>query len=194
MIPAHEARSVLSKAWLDVTGRVPSWKALRIALAQSRLEGSWGAWLGANNWGAIQTRHKPPCPPGTVQATDSYPTANGQVKYEVCFKAYPTLADGARDFVFHVKKQRPKSGAAIETGNLRAYAEALYKEHYYGGFGATDEERISGYVKALQVHADIIDRELGLKQPAKSAKSRGPAVAALSLAVAGIGLFSKVAA
>lgn len=200
-VPAAEARRILSQAWETRTGRVPSWRALRLALAQSHFEGVWGAWNGWNNWGAVQSRFKPPCPEGTAQSTDSYPTANGQVKYEVCFIVYPTLAAGAEDFVHHLKELRPLSGAAIETGDVHAYAVALYREHYYGGFGATDEERIASYEKALRIHLGILDRALGLAdpgtvKPAKPAavkRKRSPVAAVLGAVALGIGLVAKAA-
>ena len=195
-MPAAQARDVLSQAWQDVTGKRPTWRALRLALSQSRFEGSWGAWHGWNNWGAVQTRFKPPCPAGTAQATDSYPTSNGQVKYEVCFRVYPTPLLGAVDFVKHIKKYRPLASAAIESGDVHKYAVALYKDRYYGGFGDTEAERIEGYEKALTIHANIIDRELGLQGPAKPArtdsKRRSPALL-LTAATLGLGLLAKAA-
>ena len=176
MIAASEARAILARQFEALFGSAPPWPALRLLLAQSRGEGQWGELGGVdaegnrwgNNWGAVQSKHAPPCPYGTFEHGDSRPTATGQVPFRWCFQGYLTHDDGARDFLKHALVYRPAARAAVLTGDSRAYAKALYGDGsapYYGGFGATVPERIQSYVDFLDRNAALVDRELGTQAP-----------------------------
>lgn len=172
MIPASEARAILARQYEALFGSPPTWPALRLLLAQSRGEGGWGDFGGYDaegrywgfNWGAVQSKHAPPCPHGTFERQDSRPTANGQVPFQWCFQGYLTNDDGARDFLKHALVYRKAAHVAAKTGDVRAYASALYGDGsapYYGGFGATREARIQSYVDFLSSQLAIVDRALG---------------------------------
>jgi hypothetical protein len=182
MRPALQARELIEVGYEQLFHRAPPWRAARLLLAQSRGEGRWGELGGtdaagdyyAENWGAVQAQMGPPCPPGTFEHGDSRPTANGQVPFTWCFIGYPpdspeSAQRGVRDFLRHALVLRPKAAAALLTGDSRAYARALYgngKAPYFGGFGATVEERIGSYVRFLDSNAAEVDAALGLPPPA----------------------------
>jgi len=177
MRPASEARAIIEEQYQALLGSSPPWRATRLLLAQSRGEGRWGAFGGTDaagdyydeNWGAVQAKMGPPCPPWTFEHGDSKPTADGQVPFRWCFLGYPSASDGARDFLKHALVYRPSAAVAVLTGNPQAYATALYgngKAPYFGGFGATVPERIQSYVTFLESNAREVDRELGLPPPA----------------------------
>lgn len=182
MRSATEARELIEVGYEQLLGRAPPWRATRLLLAQSRGEGRWGELGGtdaagdyyAENWGAVQAKMGPPCPPGTFQHGDSRPTANGQVPFSWCFIGYPpdspeSAQRGVRDFLRHALILRPKAAVAVLTGDSRAYARALYgngKAPYFGGFGATVDERIDSYVRFLDSNAVEVDAALGLPPPA----------------------------
>lgn len=204
MRPAEEAREILTVAYRALFQESPSWPALRLLLAQSRQEGMWGAFGGVDalgdpygeNWGAVQAKMGPPCPPGTFEAGDSRPTAEGQKPFRWCFLGYPPTDEmgplrGARDFLRHALVYRPSAHAAARTGDPERYARALYgdgKRPYFGGFGRTKEERIQSYVTMLRAQLKEVDRAFGLSPPpldaaaAPSAARRSPALPLLLLA------------
>ena len=181
MVGASEARTILARQYRALFGSPPPWPALRLLLAQSRGEGNEGGGWGSlggydaegnyweNNWGAVQSKHAPPCPFGTFEHGDSKPTANGQKPFRWCFQGYLAPDDGALDFLKHALVYRKAAGKAVLTGDPRAYAAALYGDGsapYFGGFGATVPERIQSYVTMLEKYAALVDQELGLSAPA----------------------------
>lgn len=181
MRPASEARRILSARYQALLGSEPPWPALLLLLSQSRGEGRWGELGGVDalgepyeeNWGAVQSKTGPPCPPGTFQHGDSKPTASGQKPFQWCFIGYsPSDPEGpnkgADDFLRHALIYRPHAQKPLLTGNPDAYARALYgtgKTPYFGGFGATTEERIQSYVRMLKGQALEVTRELGMPPP-----------------------------
>jgi hypothetical protein len=68
---------------------------------------------------------------------------------------------GAADLVRNVTKARPKTLAALATGDADQIAAAMYAEHYYEGHGKTPAERIAGYAKALARRATEIAPSIG---------------------------------
>ena len=153
------ARDIVRAQYAAEVGKEGSPQAIRAIQCVGKHEGSYGratvpaAWIGSNNWGAIACC-KPgadgTCPPGSFLTKDSYPTSSGtNVPYAVCMKSYPTPEAGARDLVRHLTKVRPMTGKALETGDADAIADAMYREHYFGGFGATAEQRKERYAKKL---------------------------------------------
>jgi len=93
-----------------------------------------------------------------------------QISFPVDFRYYKAGQIGGKqrskddaaayDFVTSIVKQWP-ARAELESGDVLAYAEKQYKNHYYGGFGATPAERIAGYAKAIADHLPAIAHALG---------------------------------
>lgn len=134
-----------------------------------------GAMRGSGNLGARQCDQSEQSEGGAKEAfytcelaEDSKPNDDGtSTKFAVRFRYYrdhdnrPAGDWAAYDFVRSIARQRPQSFAALKSGSVENYAAALYKEHYYGGFGATPEERIAGYVKAIRAHLPAVAAALG---------------------------------
>lgn len=128
---------------------------MQFAQAVARLETNYGTALGGNNWGAIQSG-RPPCGPGEFESGDTSPNADGtDTPYRVCFRAYASPEDGARDFVRQLYKRRPAVLAATRR-SVAAAAAAMYDTHYYESHGATREARIRYYVGALEQNLKAI--------------------------------------
>lgn len=156
------ARQALLDGWQKVhPGTTPSLPEVQAIQGWSRVESGYGGWgnhprcgnngVGSNNWGSVQVAKLPKdgvCPVPNAFLCSDY-DAKSDKTYAVCFYTYPTPADGAAAVIKHMTSLRPKTWAAIKTGNAEAIATAMYDEHYYGGFGPTREARIEGGVKAL---------------------------------------------
>lgn len=166
------ARGVMLNAWRNRYGNEPSLAQIQSAQAIALLETSYGrGWPtaegnGANNWGAIQCSKLPTdgvCPCDGWLHKDSYPTSSGQsVEYQVCFRRYASPEAGADAVLGQMSpKARPKTWAAMQTGDAVALSSALYDERYYQGFGATREKRIEGHVKAVERSVKAIAQAMG---------------------------------
>lgn len=168
------ARQAVIDGWAKAhPGYAPSLAELQAVQAVSRLESGYGSWgnhpkcgnngVGSNNWGSTQYPKLPKdggCPDGTFLCEDY--DAKHDHHYKVCFYKYATPADGAASVVRNMTAPvRKKTGEAIKTGDAEAISTAMYYEHYYGGFGKTDAERIEGHVKALTGAAQKIATALG---------------------------------
>src|SRR5262249_15080252 len=127
--------------------------------------GRLGAFPGSHNWGSVQipgTWGATECPEGGLLWKDSHPKPDGtDVVQSVCFRAYSDDVAGAVDLVRNVTKARPKTLAALATGDADQIAGAMYAEHYYEGHGKTPAERVAGYAKALARRAAEIAPSLG---------------------------------
>lgn len=131
--------------------------------AATETEPEWYAW----NFGAMQCGARPDagaCPEGCFPAGDTSPVAGA---YLACFQVHPTPEAGAAAFVRLVAVSRPGIAAALETGNARAIAEAMYQARYYEGHGATVEDRIAGYATALERNARINAAQARVEQLVK---------------------------
>lgn len=165
---AKEGVQAIAEGWRRVVGREPTPTELQAASAISRHETGFSTYKpfgGHNNFGAVQCC-KPnadgECPPGSFLHKDSYPTDKGtSVSYAICFKSYPDAVTGASDFVRNITTRRPRTMAALATGDAWQIAAAMYDERYYQGFGATREKRIEGYQKAIIANGEKNARELG---------------------------------
>lgn len=182
MRPAAQARDILAAAFAaKVPGRTLTWPGMRILMAQSRQEGQWGAFGGhdaagdyyGENWGAVQAKMGPPCPPGTFEAGDSKPSSTGQKPFRWCFLGYPTAQAGAEDFVRHAVVLRSSALDPLLKGDVWNYARILRELNYYHGFSKTEGEgadkeamrrweQISGYVTMIDNQGAAIDAELGV--------------------------------
>lgn len=181
MAIAHDGVPTIAEAWRRVVGRDPSPTELQAASAISRHETGFSTYKpfgGHNNYGAVQCC-KPnangECPAGSFLHKDSYPTDKGtSVSYAICFKSYPDPVTGAADFVRNITTRRPRTMAALATGDAWQIAAAMYDERYYQGFGATREKRIEGYQKAIIANGEKNARELGEQSLLSPGTGEGP--------------------
>lgn len=172
------ARAALSEAWDQVPGLPPKTDAAlqmvqAVALGPEGSDGGgcWGRCPGVcHNWGGVQlpgspVTHdgsEPDCPDGSSPCVDTTPQSDGSSKsYGVCFKTYASQADGAVDYIRTLVLRSNDTQAAVGTGDAHAMAVAMYESHYYQGFGATKEERVATYAKAIDAAATRIATSLG---------------------------------
>jgi hypothetical protein len=144
-----------------------------------RLETSFGdGWkgvgAGSNNMGAIIAGKR--WTGDTFEHKDSYPDAQGVNHWYVTkFRKYPNPAEGWEDLARIVYESRPSALAAGAANDSLAFSQALYRTHYYAGFGKTDEERIANHHRILQRCVTSISKELAL--PAAAAAPVTPTLA-----------------
>jgi hypothetical protein len=179
---AAETRAILTAAWDQVPGlpgKTPA--ALQAVQAISSFEGGagvgcWTSRGGAtpcpgvcHNWGAEQLPGSPVthdgstpnCPAGSAPCVDSHPNADGSNTYfGVCFKTFDTREAGAVSYLRTLLVQFGTAGA-IGSGDADAIASSMYRNHYFGGYGATAEERIAGYASAIERSAASVASSLG---------------------------------
>lgn len=152
-----DARAVLLRVWGRMFGESPKLAALQIAQAIARFEGGYGT-LGGNNWGAVQGPHGPPCGPGLFEHAETKPDGT-PIRW--CFVAYPDDDAGCADFLRHLLQKRPRSGAAVRSGDIDAVAHWMFEEHYYTGFKGTPAERKAMYAKAIETNARALAQNIG---------------------------------
>lgn len=167
------ARDILTQAWAQryPDGPAPTLQALQSAQSVALLESGYGKFepygsTGARNWGSVQCGKLPTdgvCPCQGILWKDTRPNSDGtSTPYEVCFRAYDSDVDGAADLLRHLGPDlRPKTFAALQTGDAEQISAAMYDERYYQGFGATREARIEGHIKAITKRAEEIAKALG---------------------------------
>jgi hypothetical protein len=147
------ARETASEAFRSVVGIEPTSNELRVLEAVSLHETTFGhGWkgegVGSYNMGAIQADKA--WTGETFTYTDSKPTDTGaQIRYEQAFRKYPNALAGWKDLVRELYVRRSSVRRAAQSGDPLAVAKAMYMTQYYGGFGATAEQRIRGYAQAL---------------------------------------------
>jgi hypothetical protein len=147
------ARRDATAAFTEVIGVAPTTNELRALEAVSLHETTFGyGWknegIGSNNMGAIQADRS--WTGDTFAYTDSKPTDTGaQIRYDQAFRKYPNALAGWKDLVRELYVRRSSVRRAAQSGDPLAVAKAMYATQYYGGFGATAEQRIRGYAQAL---------------------------------------------
>lgn len=169
-------RAALLGAWRDVTGEDPSIAELQIAGAVATLESGYGTFAfmnratgekirDTNNWGAVQCKSLPPCPDGCFEATDTSPLKvsadNPDGAYQACFVHPSSPAEGAATFIKQVTLRRPLSWAAMKAGDIDAFSDAMHREHYYEGFGATVAERVARHAATVEKYVNEIAPAMG---------------------------------
>lgn len=179
---AAETRAILSAAWDQVPGLPGKTDAaLQMVQAISGFEGGagvgcWTSRGGASpcpgvchNWGAEQLPGSPvthdgstpACPAGSAPCVDSKPNADGSNTYfGVCFKTFDTREAGAVSYL-HTLLVQFGAGSAVNSGDADAMAATMYRNHYFGGYGSTDAERIAGYATAIEKGAASVAGSLG---------------------------------
>jgi hypothetical protein len=183
------ARAVLLAAFRQVMKREPTAIEIQAVQAIALHETGYGklaAFPGSHNWGGVQipgTWGASECPEAGLLWKDSHPKPDGtDVVQSVCFRSYPDDVTGAIDLVRNVTKARPKTLAALATGDADQIAAAMYAEHYYEGHGKTPAERVAGYAKGLARRAAEIAPSLGepvavLRTPSSVVPAPGERVA-----------------
>jgi hypothetical protein len=171
-----QGRAALSAAW-DSLGGLPAktTAALQMAQAVARVEGGYaeGCWPHCpevcHNAGGLQLPGSPVthdgsipvCPPGSAPCVDTHPNADGSnTSFGVCFMTYPTQAAGLAAFLQRLIVTH-ETADVIGSGDADAMSRAMYASHYFGGYGATDEERIAGYADGIASWAQQIASSLG---------------------------------
>ena len=118
---AAKARG-LSPTRAELTG----WAA--VAAHETQYGSGWKPPMtGSNNWGAVQAKPGQP----SAQWQDTHP--DGTV-YQQAFRVYSTPEEGAGDVIRHLTTLRPKTAAAMRTGDWWAVADAMRQERYFGGY------------------------------------------------------------
>jgi len=179
-----KARELASQAFVAQYGRAPSSNELRVLLAVSLFETTFGAgWhepgTDSNNMGAITGS-----PGFTYRDTD----ADGR-SYETTFRAYPTPLDGWKGLVHELFVRRPKVYEAAQRGDLAGVAREMRATGYYTGIGGTEAERIASYQRALDSALVEIDA-----QPAATGPQRRVAVADPAGTVIGVAVVTEAVA
>jgi hypothetical protein len=174
-IPPAALEIALAQAWLEsgVADSSGGWWADKTSKGAGNMVGSGN--LGARQCG---TNDKGGPAWDCVPYGDSRPATAAeiaagkpaQIQFPVDFRYYKAGTIGGKprskdeaaayDFVQSITKQWPAK-AELESGDVLAYARKQYANHYYGGFGATPEERIAGYAKAIADHLPNIAAALG---------------------------------
>lgn len=177
------ARDILIQAFREVMSREPSAAELQGAQAVAWGESNYGrGWVkgtdsrakASNNWGAIQAG-KPNngvCPAGTFLYEDTHPTKSGtNVKYQICFRAYGTPLEGAKDLIKTLYGSKRKGNAdesrgvgllnATRDGSVEGFSTSMYDTGYYEGWGKNREERIANHVKYMNRHLKTISKATG---------------------------------
>jgi hypothetical protein len=78
----------------------------------------------------------------------------------VCFETYDSREAGAQDYL-RVLLVRHGGARAVNSGSAEAMAKVMYENRYFGGFGATPEERIGHYADAIASSAATVASSLG---------------------------------
>lgn len=149
-LPHAEARATLLRVWPSWALGEPTPAAVQAMQAVALLESSYGrGWKkgspmeSSHNWGAVQTKAKPPCPAGTALQGDTH--ADG-TPYTVCFKVYPDDDAGALDMLATVRRiWGPRRLAALSTGDADRFADAQIGSGYTEGRGKTLRDRKIAY-------------------------------------------------
>jgi peptidoglycan hydrolase-like protein with peptidoglycan-binding domain len=196
MLSHQDARALICEGFRRCYGVDPSRVQAQLAQAVGFLETSYGSgWSNkipgaatSNNWGAVTAGGEWTGP--TFEHRDSRPDDHGNnIWYSTKFRSYASPQDGATDLIKIVYVQRPSVFAAGLSGDSLAFSTALYRTHYYLGFGATDEQRIAHHhgavlhaiglqCQALGEPPPDVAKPLPVIAPALLIGARGPAVSA----------------
>jgi len=151
------ARKDARQAFVDVVHAQPTENELRYLLAEGLHDSTFGyGWhddgVGSFNMGAIHATG------GWTGDTFSYTDSHADgTRYEQVFRRYPDAVSGWRDLVHEFYVRRPEILAAARRNDVQGVATAMVRSNYAEGFGATEQERIEGWRKALADCLEEID-------------------------------------
>lgn len=175
MLSHAQARVVISNAFLDVVGTLPTMIEAQTIQAIALGESSYGSgWVNSekgqtcNNWGAVQAG-RPPCGVGTFLYQDSRPPKKGEgsanIPYEACFRCYDTPEEGAAHVVrlLMTSKRARAAGtpSAIGSGNVTEVSSAMYQQGYYEGVCHTPPECVRWHEKGMVRRLAAVAKGLG---------------------------------
>lgn len=172
-----QARSYATQGFLALFGRPPSDSEILMLMGVGRLETSYGdgwkaAGAGSFNMGAIIAGSS--WTGEVFENKDSYPDAQGVNHWYVTkFRKYPTADAGWQDLAHIVYETRPSVLLAATHGSSLGVSQALYRTHYYAGFGKTEEERVQNHHKVLDRCVRLIAQGLGLAAPGEANATPG---------------------
>lgn len=162
------AQALITTVYTAMHGRAPTVRERHTIGAVSAHETYYGQaapFGGTFNMGAVQLSKPGPdgmCPVGSFLHKDSYPTSDrGNISYAVCFRTYPDETAGMRHLVKLLTLDRPNVWKVLDSGDATEIARQMYRSHYFGGFGKTEDERIAGYAKALDRRGAQIGQATG---------------------------------
>ncbi len=188
MMSEAEARAVLRAAFAAEGIGSPVLAELQAVGAVGRFEGNYGAAFGgANNWGAIQANHGPPCDGVTcVEVGDTHADGSG---YRWCYRKYSSPEAGARDLVRTLYKRSGVPEAA-RAGDSTAMANAMRASGYFeapadkyaAGIARNAAAIASGLAEPLMVGPGGVTGGTG---PSSSSSSDGGGLAIISIAALG---------
>ncbi len=187
------ARRVLTEAWRRIVKRDPTAAEIQAVQAIALHEtgyGQLGPFSGSHNWGGVQvpgSQGATECGPGGFLWHDTTPRPDGSdERYSVCFRTYADDVAGASDVVRNLTATRPKTFAALATGDADRIAGAMYIEHYYEEHGKTPAERIARYAQALSRRAADVAHALHEPLVVRRGVSHGEPLLAAALPLAAL--------
>lgn len=149
-------RQTLIEAFKELHGRTPSVKEAQIIQSIGERESGWGttwtgAGVGSNNVGCVQGTYN-----GNGFVYTDYNSRGDP--YETSFRIYPSLKEGAKDFIKQVTTRRPKAWAAMKIGDYAGAAQSMHDDQpiYY-------EADTSVYLKGMLAAGQRIANALGEK-------------------------------
>jgi hypothetical protein len=174
-IPPQALEIALAQAWLEsgIADSSGGWWADKTSKGAGNMTGSGNLGArqcgtgdhGGDAWTCVPYGDSRPATPAEIAAGKP-----AQISFPVDFRYYKAGQIGGKqrskdeaaafDFVTSITKQWPAK-AELESGDVLAYAEKQYRNHYYGGFGSTPADRIAGYAKAIADHLPPIASALG---------------------------------
>lgn len=148
-----QARAILEGALRELGYPDPkNRRVLQGLAAVARLESGYGKLR--NNWGSIQCKDAPPCPPDCMELQDTHEDGT---PYRWCYRTWETPEAGAKAFA----KTMLERGSGIvrrelERGTYLDIAKAMRKTGYF-------EAKLEKYAKAIDANGREIARSL--KEP-----------------------------
>ncbi len=137
-----DLRSAIGRAYQTVNGHAASSKTLDMLTAQASLETGRGAQMYNYNFGGI----KGAGPSGQTAHYNTREVINGQsVHLQQGFRAYPSLDQGAVDYVTLMQTRFSSAMPAAERGDINGFASALKSSGYY----TAPESEYASALKAL---------------------------------------------
>jgi peptidoglycan hydrolase-like protein with peptidoglycan-binding domain len=161
-ISPQDLVNTLAAIWPSVVGGTPSEDALLVLAAQWALETGAGQSMVQYNIGNIKAPNKTD---GDYTYFDTKETINGKTVTLKApgpgtrFRAFSSLADGAQFYLQGMKNRWTRAWPYALAGNPEGFAQGLYDQHYYTGFGSNP---VAGYAAGLRKYFDLYKRTLNI--------------------------------
>lgn len=149
-------------------------ESLRLWLAQTNLESSFGHGWGPNCWnmGAEQCPGGQPGPDySCVDHKDSHADGSG---YVAKYKCFPSQEAAARGYLGLLDANRYASAkSAAESGDALGFVKGLFSGGWFEGTGDTPEQRWGGYLSGILARLPAIDEALASRGDDPPMSGRG---------------------